>query len=79
MADYNALSYEDGSYTAAANFEIASRAYSQTTTVYYKMQAYDTSASTWRTWVATGSPDLTASQYPGTAFPFTQVFVLSKN
>lgn len=79
MADYNGESYSDGEYVSSANFEIpGGNFYSPAAPVYYKMQAYDTSASTWRTWVATDAPDLTASKYPGSAFPFTQVFVVTK-
>lgn len=58
---------------------IASKFYTPSTSVtkYFKMAAYDTSASIWRTWIATGAADITASQYPGSPFPFTTVFVLS--
>ena len=45
---------------------------------YFLMEAYDTAALVWKTWVATGAPDPTASQYPGPPFPFTIVGVLRK-
>lgn len=45
-------------------------------TFYYFMEAYDAAALVWKTWIATGAPDVTASQYPGPAFPFTVVSVL---
>lgn len=45
---------------------------------YYRMLAYDTSVNTWRTWIAAGAPDLTAAQYNGLPFPFTQVFVAAR-
>lgn len=45
---------------------------------YYLMEAYDTLALVWKTWVATGAPDPTASQYPGPPFPFSIVSVLRK-
>ena len=43
---------------------------------YFLMEAFDTGASTWRSWTATGAPDATASQYPGQPFQFTSVSVL---
>lgn len=61
-----------------ANVEISSRSYAIPVANYYRMMAYDTSASTWRTWLAAGEPDLSARQYNGVAFPFTEIFVVSK-
>lgn len=45
-------------------------------TSYFLMEAYDSAALLWKTWVATGAPDPTASQYPGPPFPFTIVSCL---
>lgn len=45
---------------------------------YFLMEAYDSVALVWKTWVAVGAADPTASQYPGPPFPFTIVGVLRK-
>lgn len=84
MTDYSAVSYEKGTntytYGVFSPFKytgIPSKFYITLKAKYYQMIAYDTSASIWRTWSATGAPDISASQYPGSSFPFTTVFVLS--
>lgn len=85
MTDYSAVLYKNDSipvYSEGAfgKFKytgISTIFYSSSKLKYFEMMAYDTSASTWRTWVAVGAPDITASQYVGTPFPFTTVFVIS--
>lgn len=80
MAAYNGIEYQVGTL---ANYVQGyspkpGTAYGNIKFNYFKMMAYDTSANTWRTWIAAGAPDLTAVQYNGSAFPFTQVFVAAR-
>lgn len=76
MADYDGSNYVVSDNPLVSGFlENSGVTYSINTT-YYKMMAYDTSVNLWRSWVASNSPDLTASQYRAAPFPFTQVFVV---
>jgi len=75
MAAYNGIEYQVGTL---ANYVQGYSPKPVSKFGYFKMMAYDTSANTWRTWIAAGTPDLTAVQYNGTAFPFTQVFVAAR-
>lgn len=78
MADYNGINYSPGQFSSGYLY-LPGRSYDISSKFnYYKMMAYDTSASTWRTWIAAGAPDMTAQQYNGVAFPFTQVFVITR-
>jgi hypothetical protein len=79
MASYSSIEYTKGSSAYNQTYiSWPSSQYGISRYSYFRMLAYDTSANTWRTWIATGAPDLTAVQYNGTAFPFTQVFVAAR-
>lgn len=77
MADYNGISYGNG-MSSQGYLYLSTISYSYNRNYYFRMMAYDTSANTWRTWIAAGAPDLAAVQYNGSAFPFTQVFVAAR-
>lgn len=81
MANYDGIEYQNGTlagYSVGYSPKPGTSYSSDTKFGYFKMMAYDTSASTWRTWIAVGAPDMTAKQYNGVAFPFTQVFVITR-
>lgn len=79
MAEFNGTNYSVGSANYSQGYSPKpGRAYGDIRFNYFDMMAYDTSAGVWRTWIALGEPDLTARQFNGPAFPFTQVFVLGR-
>lgn len=83
MAAFDGIEYQSGTVARYSQGYFSSypkqgTAYGFIKFNYFRMMAFDTLANTWRTWIAAGAPDLTAAQYNGLPFPFTQVFVSAR-